>query len=71
MRRYVLTEDDGITVGYKAGQVRTTEFALQPSNGNAAGVSLSIAVSGYYAGSMELFWCVPSPSCRVITLADL
>ncbi|KAK9903343.1 hypothetical protein WJX75_003349 [Coccomyxa subellipsoidea] len=56
--KYVLTEDDGITVGYKAGQVRTTEFTLQPSNGNAAGVSLSIAVSSDYAGSMELFWYV-------------
>jgi len=52
-------EDDGITIGYKAGQARTTKFALQ-AGGNAAGPSLSISTSGQYAGSMEQFWCARS-----------
>lgn len=33
MRRYVLTEDDGITVGYKAGQVRTTDLRCSRQTG--------------------------------------
>ena len=55
-RRYVLTEDDGLTIGYKDGQVRTTEFSLLGDAGGHA--KLGISVSGAFSDRLGAdFWC--------------
>ena len=57
--RYTMTEDDGLTVAYKEGQARTTEFTLQ-QGGPGGRAKLGISVSGAYADRLGAdFWCVP------------
>ena len=55
VRRYTLSEDDGLTVAYKAGQARTTEFSLQGDAGGHA--HLGISVTGSLAAGLGAeFW---------------
>ena len=55
-RRYTMTEDDGLTIAYKEGQVRTTEFTLRGEAGGRA--ELGISVSGAFSESLGAdFWC--------------
>jgi hypothetical protein len=51
-----MNEDDGLTIAYKDGQVRTTEFTLQCDNDGRP--NLVINVTGNYGTNYSAdFWC--------------